>query len=1054
MRMPSTHSAPLEAAKPTPTSRRASISTVLLWRVLGMSLLLTLCTTLLAAHFTRQQERARQQTQTEAVMAAHRDALAKAVWELDEPTVALHLSALKYFPALLSADLQGDGLRATFQKQHASSGDAGDVVHVPLMSPDGSKTVATWTLTYDARALNQEVWLQTERFIALVLPQLLLMALIVFVLVHRRVSQPVRSLTRHLDALSLDHLNEPTPQPDLPLSREVHQLSDGISRLQHALAGQLADREAATATLAAQKAQLNKLLAAQTQQLDELLSFTADGAGVLDALGTIVVANPAWTDMMGWVRHQWPGRAPVRDWLAEPAWDDLLGRLTQASRLVACELLLRQVDGRTLPMEVSLSVMDRDAEGQPSRVHIVLRDLSQRREVEQTLIDAREQALAATRTKSAFLANMSHEIRTPLNAVIGLTELALRTELSPTQRDLLAKSRQAAQTLLGIIHDILDFSKIEAGKLELVQQPFDLDDLLDDLIALVALAARDKGLSFVVDVGPQVPRLVMGDALRIKQVLTNLCFNAVKFTHHGRVMLTLKATPAGADGFTQLQWGIQDTGPGMGASAQSNLFQPFSQVDDSHSRRHGGTGLGLAISQQLVQAMGGGIHLDSDVGQGCVFTVTVVLQLAPPASPIPVWSDLPMEMLVIEPQGSVSAPLALLLSEAGAHVDVVTDVDGAVQWAQAQAVLAPVSPAELGVWIGPGWDDPRARQIQGALLPLLSARGARTCRLLPWGAAWVPQAPLSGDVGLSPHDAWMHWPGTSAGLRRAWLQAERAARPAHQPLRPVQARPVSASEAGGAFIAMEAPPPALRGLRVLLVEDNPLNQEVAAGMLDLAGVHVDIVGDGRQALDRLATTDVDAVLMDVQMPVMDGLTATRRIRNRPEWGRLPVVGMSANALSRDREQALLAGMNAYLTKPIDPALLWHTLARLCRPGVPASDRTEPVLDREAGLAVCAQDEVLYERLCRIFLHAQTHAAERQHAWLAQGQWGEMAQHLHQLKADAATVGALRLAQLSTEAEACCKLDTAQRQHDMRVHVQSLAILLEATLEAMTQPVSL
>jgi two-component system sensor histidine kinase/response regulator len=1038
---------PLTPSAESRATRHAPLSRVLLWRVVGLSLLLTLCTTLLAAHFTRTQERARQRAQIDAVVAAHRDALAKAVWELDEPAVALHLSALKHFPALLASDLQGEGLHMAYQKPRSSMADAGDVLHVDLLAPDGHKSVATWALTYDARALSQEVWLQTARFLGLVMPQLLLMAWIVFVLVRRRVSEPVQLLTQHVRGLSLDSLNEALPEPDTFRSREVHQLGEGIGRLQHALAQQLDEREAVTRTLAAQKAQLNKLLAAQTQQLDELLSFTADGAGVLDASGTIVAANPAWTDMMGWVRHQWPGRAPVETWLAETDWPELLQRLGQASRLVACELLLRHVDGRTLPMEVSLSVMERDAEGVPCRIHIVLRDLSQRREVEQTLIDAREQALAATRTKSAFLANMSHEIRTPLNAVIGLTELALRTELSPTQRDLLSKSRQAAQTLLGIIHDILDFSKIEAGKLELVHQPFDLDDLLDDLIPLVALPARDKGLSFVLDVGAQVPRRVLGDALRLKQVLTNLCFNAVKFTQHGRVTLSIQAMPAGKEGFVQLQWVVQDTGPGMGATAQASLFQPFSQVDDSHSRRHGGTGLGLAISQQLVQAMGGRIQLDSEVGQGCRFTVMVVLSLDAEVAPAEPWLGDMTDTLLIEPMGSVAEPLARLLREAGAQVEVVSDIEAAMQWAQAQAVMGPVSPGELGIWIGPGWDDARARQLRQQMLPLLAKRFTRVCRLLPWGAAWVPQGAVAeDDQGEAKREAWMHWPGTSAGLRRAWMQAgDRGARGVHHA---ATARALAPRTESGSHIHMDVPPLALRGLRVLLVEDNALNQEVAAGMLELAGIDVHIVGDGQQALDKLAMLDVDAVLMDVQMPVMDGLTATRRIRNRPEWGRLPVVGMSANALARDREQALLAGMNAYLTKPIDPALMWHTLVRLCRPAAPAADRTEPVLDREAGLMVCARDPSLYARLARMFVQLHADAGVRQQAWCAQAQWDALGQHLHQLKADAGTLGALRLSQRAEEAEACCRLDAAQRPEAMRAHVQAMAIVLEATLEAL------
>ncbi len=1022
---------------PPPT---ASLSSVLLWRVVGMSVLLTLLATLLAAHFNQEQELVRQRNQLNAVIAAHQSALAKSVWELDEAAVRLQLDALKHFPAVLIAEVQGDGLHERYQKAHSSAADAGEVISVPLVTSDGDKPVATWTLTCDARALSQEVWLQTVRFIGLVLPLLGVMALMVFVLVYRRVSQPVRSLTQHVNALSADRLHTPLPHPPVALAREMRQLAEGISRLQEALAAQLDDREAVAATLAAQKAQLNKLLATQTQQLDELLSFTADGAGVLDAAGTIVAANPAWTDMMGWVRHLWPGRAPVADWLAEPAWPELLLRLTQASRLVACELTLKHTAGRTMPMEVSLSVMERDHEDRPIRIHIVLRDLSQRREVERTLIEAREQALSATRTKSAFLANMSHEIRTPLNAVIGLTELALHTALSTTQRDLLSKSRQAAQTLLGIIHDILDFSKIEAGKLELDLRPFDLDELLDDLIALVALPARDKGLGFVVDVGPQVPRRVVGDALRLKQVLTNLCFNAIKFTPHGRVSLSLRATPQG-EGFTQWTWTVHDTGPGMDLSAQARLFLPFSQVDETHQRRHGGTGLGLAISQELVHAMGGRIQLDSDVGQGCQFTATMTLPVDEQAMPPLPWSRAPVVGLVIEPQERVATPLALCLQEAGVQVTVAADLAQARVWAHGQAALA--APEVMGLWLGPSWEGARAHELLDALMPILSGRSVKVCRLLPWGAAWVPRehdVTHHQDTG----EAWLHWPGTASGLRRAWLQAALGASPAARPQPPA---------AVVSTMSLEAPPIALQGLKVLLVEDNPLNQEVAAGMLALAGVHTEVAGDGQQALDHLSAAHVDAVLMDVQMPVMDGLTATRRIRSRPEWARLPIVGMSANAMSRDREQALLAGMNAYLTKPIDHMALWTTLARLCGEARPAAvhagePEQAPVLDRDVGLAVCANDPVLYARLSAMFIQSHADAQARQRAWLEAAQWPALSKHLHQLKADAATVGASWLSAASRDAEACALLDVPSRHQAMRQQLKALWPVLEATLEAL------
>jgi len=263
------------------------------------------------------------------------------------------------------------------------------------------------------------------------------------------------------------------------------------------------------------------------------------------------------------------------------------------------------------------------------------------------------------------------------------------------------------------------------------------------------------------------------------------------------------------------------------------------------------------------------------------------------------------------------------------------------------------------------------------------------------------------------------------------------------------------SAAMGPTLTMADSPAALQGLKVLLVEDNALNQEVAAGMLALAGVVTAVAGDGQQALDQLSAAHFDAVLMDVQMPVMDGLTATRRIREQPRWSRLPIVGMSANAMSKDREQALLAGMNAYLTKPIDHLVLWRTLVRLCGEAAPPiqalpAHGEEPLLDPDAGLAVCVGDAALYARMSAMFMQAHADAHLRQRAWLESGQWSALSGHLHQLKADAATVGASWLAKAAREAEACALRDAPERAQVMRGHLKALWPVLEATLEALRQ----
>ncbi|WP_290868557.1 response regulator [Aquabacterium sp.] len=776
-------------------ANRDTLSRHLLWRVVGFSLVFSLLGGFIAARISHGRETAQQQQELAAVVAAYRHGLAQAAWALDDEALAAQLDGLKHFPVVQSAEVEGSGLAQHYRKGAAapmagvSQGllSPGGMVSVPLMSPDGRQVVAHWRITLDEGLLREQVMAQVRYFVLLMVPQLLLMAALVFWLVKRRVTEPVEALSAHVTGLGAGALGQPAPQPALGPENELHRLARGITALQAALQGQLLHREQAAAELLSQRDRLDSLLARQQQLLDDVLYQMADGAGLLDEAGHICLANPAWVGMVA------AGQGPEAlqgcggAWLQSPEWPSLVRRLdAQGGRLLSVEMALRCLDGRTLPVEASLSRIQTVVAGQPGRIQIVLRDLSQRRETERALIDAREAALETSRARGAFLANVSHEVRTPMNAIIGLTELALRTPLNPVQRDYLEKTLQASLSLLGIVDDVLDFSAVDAGKLSLANQPFSLPAVLQEVMDLLAAQAKAKGLHFRLDVPSDLPTAWRGDAMRLRQVLVNLAANAVKFTEQGEVVLQARCLPGAAAGLGRLCLAVSDTGPGISLAAQSQLFEPFTQVDASSTRRHGGTGLGLAICRQLVRLMGGQLGVRSEVGQGSRFEVVL---------------DLPLDLSL------------------------------------------------------------------------------ESTRRLPTA---LPDAP----------------------------QAEPRA-------------------------AVVVPPPAgtspLQGLRVLLVEDNALNQQVASEMLGLAGAEVIVADNGAVALQKLAVQPVDVVLMDIQMPVMDGHEATRRIRAHQTWSSLPVIAMTAHAMARDRQAALDAGMDDFITKPVDHALLVRIVAKWGHP---------------------------------------------------------------------------------------------------------------------------
>ncbi|MBF0340995.1 MAG: response regulator [Magnetococcales bacterium] len=768
----------------------------------------------------------------------------------------------------------------------------------------------------------------------------------------------------------------------------------------------------------ASRAEVLRELEFQKLALDEHAIVSAT-----DVRGNIIYANDKFVAISGYSREELLGsnhRMVKSGEHSREFYRELWSTIAQG-RTWHGEVMNLSRDGTPYWVRATI-VPFLDEKGKPFRYVSIRTDVTAMKALEASLIQAKAQAEAAASAKSEFLANMSHEIRTPMNAIIGLSHLCLQTTLTVRQKDYIRKVHNSATSLLRIINDILDYSKIEAGRLDMESIDFTLEEVLGNLSSLMAMKAQEKRLEFLMETAVDIPPSLVGDPLRLGQVLLNLTNNAIKFTSAGEILLVTRVLER-LEEAVRLEFSVRDSGIGMTEAQISGLFQAFTQADASVTRKYGGTGLGLTISKRLIDLMGGSIRVESTPGEGSRFVFDVWLGVSNRHMQASLVSSARMHgrrVLVVDDYESARKVMEVYLTSFGLRVSQAEEAAGAM------AIL------QEGERAG----DPFDLVVTDYMMPETD------------GITLATRIRHESGLKASPRIMIV----TAFGEDRVIKRASRQAGIDH-----VLVKPVSQSLLLDAVMEIfghagsresvnagpERPDPdgvraRLSGARILLVEDNEINRQVARELLEMANVTVSVARNGQEALDSVVRERPDGVLMDVQMPVMDGLTATRRIREQAGLADLPILAMTANAMRGDRERCLEAGMQDHIAKPVDPEAMYATLARWIKPATPQplpelreggaalSESSAPLslvipgVDTRAGLRRMRGNLDGYVGLVSRFLANQRGVALSIRHALAGADLATAERLAHTLKGVAATIGANELADKASRVESAIR----------------------------------